>query len=206
MIQLRRTCSLRKRFAAVTIIMAILICFSAGMVMAGGSGDEHGGSSGSPGWVVTDSYKVWNFAVLAILLIVVIRKFGVADKLNSRITGIKEQLADLETKRKEAKAKLAEYDEKISSLEAEAEKILADYVKQGEEAKAKILEEAETAAEKLEEQAHRAIEHEFKNAKDKLQKEITEKALDKAEEIIKSKITSEDQDRLVDEYLTKVVA
>ncbi|MCK4467949.1 MAG: hypothetical protein KAU60_06310, partial [Desulfobacterales bacterium] len=59
---------------------------------------------------------------------------------------------------------------------------------------------------KLEEQAKRNIEHEFKQAKSKLQEEISEKALLKAEEIIKSTITTEDQDRLVDEYLEKVVA
>ncbi len=35
---------------------------------------------------------------------------------------------------------------------------------------------------------------------------ILEKALLKAEEIIQERITDEDQDRLVDEYLEKVVA
>ena len=37
-------------------------------------------------------------------------------------------------------------------------------------------------------------------------KNILEKALTKAEELLKDKITSEDQNRLVDEYLDKVVA
>jgi len=40
----------------------------------------------------------------------------------------------------------------------------------------------------------------------KLQQEALEKALAKAEEIIKNKVTSQDQERLVDEYLKKVVA
>ena len=46
----------------------------------------------------------------------------------------------------------------------------------------------------------------FKTAKIKLQADILEKALVKAEEIIQERITAEDQDRLVDEYLEKVVA
>jgi len=39
-----------------------------------------------------------------------------------------------------------------------------------------------------------------------LKEEILQVALVKAEEIIKAKISSEDQDRLVDDYLEKVVA
>ncbi|MCP4755425.1 MAG: hypothetical protein GY866_31565, partial [Proteobacteria bacterium] len=77
---------------------------------------------------------------------------------------------------------------------------------QGEAAKAKILAEAEKTAEKLEEQAKRNIEHEFKEAEEKLRGEILEKALQQAEEFIKGGISSDDQDRLVDEYLEKVVA
>ena len=59
---------------------------------------------------------------------------------------------------------------------------------------------------KLEESAKRNIEQEFKAAKLKLQQEIAEKALEQAETLVKELINSEDQDRLVDEYLDKVVA
>jgi len=52
----------------------------------------------------------------------------------------------------------------------------------------------------------RNIEHEFKQAKIKLQQDILEKALVNAENLIKNKITTQDQDKLVDEYLEKVVA
>ncbi len=198
MIFMRKTLILRKQYLAITIILTIMVCFAAGTAAA---------SEGEPkGWVETDSYRIFNFLILAAALIFLIKKFNISDMVNSRITDIENQLIDLETKKKDAQEKLAEYNEKISSLETKAEKIIADYTKQGEDAKARILEEAEAAAAKLEEQAQRTIEHEFTNAKLKLQKEITEKALDKAEELVKVKITSEDQDRLVDEYLNKVVA
>jgi F-type H+-transporting ATPase subunit b len=58
----------------------------------------------------------------------------------------------------------------------------------------------------LEEQARRNIDHEFQQAKLELQREIMEKALQKSEEILKNKITAKDQEKLVDEYLKKVVA
>ena len=101
---------------------------------------------------------------------------------------------------------MADYNDKLAQLEKEAEKIVEDYVRQGNEAKARILKEAEASAAKLQDQARRNIEHEFKQAKLELQKEIFEKSLVKAEEIIKSKISDDDQDRIVDEYLKKVVA
>jgi len=52
----------------------------------------------------------------------------------------------------------------------------------------------------------KSIDHEFKQAKLELQQEIMEKALEKSEEILKNKMTAKDQEKLVDEYLDKVVA
>jgi F-type H+-transporting ATPase subunit b len=163
------------------------------------------GEGGTKGWVSTDTFRVMNFTVLAVALFFVLRK-PLSQALGSRIKGIKEQLDDLEAQKAEAEKKLAEYNQQLAQLEKEAEKIVEDYVRQGNEAKARILKEAEASAEKLQVQARRNIEHEFTQAKLELQKEIFEKSLVKAEEIIRSKFTGEDQDRIVDDYLKKVVA
>ncbi len=168
----------------------------------GGHGEGH---SKPKGWVATDTYRVMNFAVLAIALFFLLKK-PVTNALNARIEDIKEQLAELESKKEKAEKELAEYNKKLSLLSAEAEKIVAEYKRQGEEAKARILKAAESSAEKLEEQAKKNIEHEFKRAKARLQEEILDKALAKAEDLLKAKITDDDQERLVDEYLEKVVA
>ena len=164
-----------------------------------------GGEGGSKGWVWTDTFRVMNFAVLAIVLVYLLRK-PMSQALSSRIKGIKDELEDLDARKNEAEKKLAEYNEKLAQLEKEAETILEDYIKQGHEAKQRILKEAEASAEKLKSQARRNIEHEFEQAKLKLQEEIFETSLEKAEEIIKNKISEDDQDRIVDEYLKKVVA
>ena len=163
------------------------------------------GEGGTKGWVSTDTFRVMNFAVLVVALVFVLRK-PLSQFLSSRINVIKEQLEDLEAQKTEAEKQLAEYNQKLAQLEKEAEKIVEDYIRQGNEAKARILKEAEASAEKLQVQARRNIEHEFGQAKLELQKEIFEKSLAKAEEIIKSKISGEDQNRIVDEYLKKVVA
>ena len=84
--------------------------------------------------------------------------------------------------------------------------LLKEYVRQGNESKLRIIEEAKLAAEKLEEQAQRTVEYEFKRIRSKLLEDVFEKAIATAEKLIKSKIKPEDQYKLVDEYLEKVVA
>ena len=184
------------------ILLIFLFFFGFGPLTAlSASGED----SGAKGWTSTDWFRVMNFTVLAVALVFVLRK-PLSQALGARIKGIKDQLEDLDARKTEAEKQLAEYNEKLSRLEKESEKIVEDYIKQGYEAKARILKEAESAAEKLQIQARRNIEHEFKQAKLKLQEEIFETSLAKAEEILKGKISGEDQDRLVDEYLRKVEA
>ena len=177
----------------IVIGMVILPCFAMGA-----------SDAGAKGWVATDTYRVMNFVVLVILLIVLLRK-PISQALNGRIKGIQDQLNDLEEKKREAENQLAEYNEKLSLLDKQAEDIVSEYIKQGKEAKARILEEAKRAAEKIEAQAQKNIAQEFDAAKEKLQVEVFDKALAQAEDMIKQNISSEDQDRLVDEYLNKVV-
>ena len=192
--------SLIKRIHLVMIILMICVlgCF-AGVAIAASGGE------GAKGWVATDTYKVINFAVLAIALFFLLKK-PVPKALNSRIQGIKDQISELEAKKKDAEDQLAEYKDKFQKLEKEAETLIEEYIRQGKEAKSKILKEAEAAAGKLESQARRNIENEYQKAKARLKSEAIEQALAKAEEIIKQKVTTEDQERLVDEYLEKVVA
>ena len=189
--QQMRFCILR---SAIIAIVALLI-FPMSVALA---------ASGK-GWVETDWFRVLNFVILTAGLFVILRK-PVAKALSSRIDGIKQQLEELEAQKEAAEKKLAEYSDKLSDLEKEAEHIVADYIKQGNEAKARILKEAEASAEKLQAQARRNIEHEFDQAKKQLQAEVLEKSLAKAEELIKAKISTDDQNRLVDEYLDKVEA
>ncbi|MFO8085487.1 MAG: ATP synthase F0 subunit B [Desulfobacterales bacterium] len=188
-----------KTFNLVWIVLIVLMFF-VGPACALAAGDEHGGH-----WVATDTYRVINFAVLAIGLFFLLRK-PVAQALGSRIKGIRDQLENLEARKVEAEKELASYVEKLSKLEEEAEGIIEDYIRQGNEAKNRIIKEAEVAAVKLEEQAKKNIEHEFEKAKIMLKEDVLEKAMARAEEIIQEKISTDDQERLVDDYLNKVVA
>lgn len=194
----RRACC-KHISVSVAIMLAVIFIVSIGTVWASG------GEGAPKGWVKTDTYRVMNFTVLAVGLFFILRK-PLSQFLNGRIQGIKDQLEELEGKKKEAEKQLAQYNERLSLLDKESEKIVNMYVQQGKDAQARILEEAKASAEKLETQAKRNIEHTFQQAKMKVQEEILEKAMAKAEAQIAEKITAEDQDRLVDDYLEKVVA
>jgi F-type H+-transporting ATPase subunit b len=190
----------KKHRTALIGVLVVLLCLSFGTAMA-----SSGGDSGAKGWVKTDWFRVMNFVVLAGVLVFILRK-PVSQALNSRIKDIQEQLESLEAQRAAAEKQLAQYNEKLSQIESEAAKIVDAYIKQGNAAKAKILKEAEQTAEKLRAQARRNIEHEFDKAKQKLQQEVVESSLQMAEESLKKEITAQDQDKLIDEYINKVVA
>ena len=184
----------------------VLFGFFLCLVMEGlavASGGEHAGG-GHGGWAVTDTWRVINFAVLVIALFFVLRK-PVAQFLGDRIKGIEEELATLEAKKKAAEQKLAEYNKRLSELEAEAEEIVEQFRRQGEDARARILESAKAAAAKLEEQAKKNIEREFAEVKLRVETEVFEKALAMAEEKLKKGVNKDDQKRLVDDYLERVV-
>ncbi len=193
-----------RKHISVWVPFAIMLFLCIAGLAFGSSGAEHGEAAAHQGWAASDWQRVLNFAILVAVLIYFVRK-PASEALNGRIDGIKQELSSLETRKKEAEEKLAEYNRRIASLDKEAEDIIAQYRKQGEAARERILRESEKTAAKLEEQAKKNIEQEFKNAKAKLQEDILRKALEKAETLVKEKITTDDQDRLVDEYLDKVV-
>jgi F-type H+-transporting ATPase subunit b len=187
------------RAAMRAALCALMLCAASGAAWAAAGGD-----AGHGGFTATDGYRVMNFVVLFGVLFFLLRK-PIPRALNSRIAGIKDQLKDLEARKAEAEKQLAETNQRLSALEKEADRILADYMRQGHEAKARILKEAEAAAAKVQDQARRSIEHEFEQAKARLQADIFEKSLVSAEDLLKRSLTAQDQTNLVEDYLEKVV-
>ncbi|MBU1196861.1 MAG: ATP synthase F0 subunit B [Proteobacteria bacterium] len=183
-------------FVAAILLTTFSILWAAS---SGGHGEVHNA------WTSNDTWKTLNFALLAIGVIFIASKI-LPSLLRSRAKGIEDEIKALESKKAEAEKNLADYQAKFKNIEQESKQIISDYIKQGQEAKTRIIESAEAQAEKLEEMAKRNIEQEFKSARMKLQQEIVEKAIEKAQEVIVASISSDDQDKLVDEYLKKVVA
>ncbi len=191
-----------KKHLKVSATVAVLLT---GATVVWASGGGHGEAAHHNAWHDVDTWKVLNFVILALGCFFIAKK-PVANFFSSRAKGIEEELTELEEKKAEAQKKLAEYETRFRNLEQESAQIVEDYIKQGEEAKKRILEEAQAQADKLEDMAKRNIEQEFKAAKAALKQDVVEQAMAQAEALIKKSITTQDQNRLVDEYLKKVEA
>ncbi|MCA1906373.1 MAG: F0F1 ATP synthase subunit B [Desulfarculus sp.] len=148
-------------------------------------------------------WRAMNFAVLAIVLVVVLRK-PLKAGLSGRVEQIKNELAELEAKREEAKRRYAEIEQRLKDAEGEREKILAEFRALGEREKEKILANARQMAERIKAQAQFTIEQETAAAKAELKREIADMSAALAEDLLKQNITAEDHTRLVSEYLAKV--
>jgi F-type H+-transporting ATPase subunit b len=149
--------------------------------------------------------RVLNFGIMAGVLIFIFKKLNVKAFFAKRTESIANTLNELEVKKKEAEKTYEEYKQKLSQLDKETDRILQEYIEQGEREKAKIIANAEKAAAEIREQTDVAIEQEIKSAKEVLQKEIAELSVTAAEVLLKEKIGEEDQQKLVDDFMTKVV-
>jgi F-type H+-transporting ATPase subunit b len=162
--------------------------------------DGHGGG----GQWIDFVKRLVNFAIMVGLLVWLLKK-PVAQYFASRRETIQKTLADLEQKKAEAESQCAEYKAKLAALDKETEKIVAEYVEEGEAERRRIVEEAQKQADYIKQQAQLAISQEIRAARESLQEEIAELSAATAEDILKNNIRPEDQERLIDEFMTKVV-
>ncbi len=122
-----------------------------------------------------------------------------------RASDISESFEELEAKKAEAEAALQAAETRLAEVAAEREKLMEQFLAEGETEKAKIIEKAKMVATRIKEMATLSIAQETKKATQELKKEVAEQATQMAEELIKKKITPTDQNKLVEEYLQKVV-
>ncbi|MEJ5328837.1 MAG: ATP synthase F0 subunit B [Desulfobaccales bacterium] len=171
------------------------------VALAAGGGD-HGG--------VTEAkmqdliWRTFNFIVFAAILI----KLAVRpakEFFASRAQSIAQSLEELEAKKQAAEAALAAAETRLKEVEKERERLIQQFVAEGELEKAAILKKAEMVAQRIKEMARMTIEAETKRAAQELKREVAEEATRLAEKMIREKLTFTDHQRLVEEYLEKVV-
>ncbi len=148
--------------------------------------------------------RILNFVIFAFLLY----KFAGAkakDFFVGRRDGIKQDLDDLQSRQAEAEKELKKVEASIANMAQEKQQILDDAKAQGETIKAAIIEKAKNDAEALTEQAKRTASNEAAAAIETIRGEMAEMVIEAAEKIVAEKLSAEDHDKLVDDYLTKVV-
>lgn len=150
-------------------------------------------------------YRLFNFALLAGLLIWAVKKAKVSELLAARRAEVAKTLLEAEEIREEAERKLAEYSEKLEKASREIDEIYAAIKQEGEAEKNRIILEAKEAAERIRNHSQLAAHQEIQQATARLQAETARLAVELATASLKQSVTRNDQDRFVDEYLTKVV-
>jgi F-type H+-transporting ATPase subunit b len=150
------------------------------------------------------AYRTVAFVIVVGILVKLLRK-PIVNFLSSRREEIGRLLAELEAKTAEARSEHARAQARLTSLEEETKKIVDELIAEGEVEKARIIEAAHREAEYIQQQAQIAIEQEIQTARDILKEEVADLAIAAARDLIQKKIKAEDQQRLVHEFMTKVV-
>jgi F-type H+-transporting ATPase subunit b len=143
-------------------------------------------------------------AVMLFGLLVVFGKKPVAEALKHRKQRIVAGMDEAARMRAEAQSKLTEYEEKLKRLDSEVERIRTEMRDAAEAERRRILSEAKERRERMERDAHLLVEQELKAAHDVLVRETVNGALASAEEILTSRLTDADHDRLTAEYLDNI--
>ncbi len=150
-----------------------------------------------------DGGRIVNSVIFLSVVLWGIIKFG-KPIFQKRAELIAERFDSLEKAREKAEKSLKDYMVKIKEMEVEAEKIRSEALTEGEMIKKNMIEQAEQVAKQIVEKASERIALEAHQAKEKLRKETTIAAINMAEEILKNNLGSDDQKRLVGEYLSKM--
>jgi F-type H+-transporting ATPase subunit b len=186
--------------AGMTILLLVLLA-AFGFASEGGGG--HHVDSGKQ--MKDFMWRCVDFAALVGILFWAIKKAGMKKSLADRQDGIARSLREAEEARSAAEKKFAEYNEKLAAANQEIDALQEAIRREGALEKERIIAEAQVTAGKIKEQAQVAANQAVLKARAELRAEAAALAVQLAEQTLKEKVRQDDQDRLVGEYLTKVV-
>ena len=195
-----------RRPAAIAGIQLLLfvVLVSTGFA-SGGEGGAHGEGHGGAAQWKDFMWRCIDFAALVLIMVWAVKKADMKKALADRQTGIAKALREADEMKAAAEKKFAEYNARLSQANKEAEELQKVIREDGLAEKARIVAEAKVAAEKIRVQAKAMADQEIVRARTELREEAARLAVQLAAQTLKSVMRPDDQDRLVGEYLTKVV-
>jgi F-type H+-transporting ATPase subunit b len=148
-------------------------------------------------------WKVINFGILAFILFKYGRK-PLQSFLKQRAELIEKTLKEAKEAKEAAEKALLKVEERLKTKDKEIEEILSASKRFGEEVRESLIQQSDKLREKILEQARVNIEYELKSAKEAIKAEAVEIAMGLAEKKIKERLTKEEQQKLLEESLTKI--
>lgn len=203
---MKRCKDVLSRPAVIAAAQIILVAALAGAGFASESGGgAHGAGHGGAAQWKDFMWRCIDFAALLLIVVWGVKKAEMKKALADRQAGIDKALREADEIRSAAESKFAEYNERLAQANVEAQELQKNIREEGLAEKARIVAEAAVAAEKIKAQAKSTADQEIVRARSELREEAARLAVQLAEQTLKGAIQADDQNRLVGEYLTKVV-
>lgn len=147
--------------------------------------------------------RLFNFAIIASVVVYFARK-PVRDFFANRSSEIAKAMQDSHEARERAVAALADMERKIREMDAETGRMVAAAQARSEKDRQALIEEGRKVAQDIQAQVKQGIDMELHKARAALAAEASLLSLDLAEVRIKEKISNQDHERIVKEYIAKV--
>lgn len=117
---------------------------------------------------------------------------------------VKTELEKAKTARKEAESVLADVRTKLAGLDATVKEIESEARARAEADRKRLVEAAEREAARIEATARSTAEREADTLRRKLEAEVVQRAITRAEELLRARIDVMDQRRMVDEFVGQI--
>jgi F-type H+-transporting ATPase subunit b len=176
----------------------------------GHAGGEH--PPGDINWFDFDKPKqppyiayIINFAILMWIFV----RFGkkpVIEALKSRRLTVKREIDEAQRIKKEAQSRAKKYQKDLDNLEEEREAAQKSLAEAGAADKERVVREAQEKAARMERDAKALLESEARQIQQDLTRETAELSVSAAEELLRSRITQADHERLAEDFLHQLSA
>lgn len=170
-------------------------------MIAAGGGESHGDGH-SINWIQMVSLFA-NFAIFFGFLYYKLRP-TVGTSLKARRETMAKELNEAREKQREAEAQLAAYRDKLNNLESEVQRIVAAYEAEARADAKRLEEDTEKALARLERESDFTIRQEIRKAEKTLRRATVDATMERAEAIVRKRITTADHRRLADQYVGRI--
>ncbi len=194
--------------------LAIAVALFPVELLASPAAAEHGGEHAGGGieWLTPifghtgNLGLVWAFINFAILMWILEKILF--SKLRARTRdkhdAVKSEIDKATAAREESESVLTEYRGRLDALDDEVAELMADAKTKAEADRARIIAAAEREAEQIKAAAVASAEREAAARRRQLEGEIVDRAVARAEALLRSRITPSDQNGMVDRYVEQL--
>lgn len=181
------------------VVGVLLVTLGFGLALSAFAAEQKEGvSRGKQIWMNT--WRVLNFLILAFFLVKLLRE-PLARYFKDAARLIREKLEETEKASVEAEREVEKVERRLKAIDEEISKLEQVIGEQGERERDKIVANARQSADHMLEKARIEAAMMVREARSQLRREVIDLAVTMAEERIRKAIDSDDQERLVNEYL-----